>query len=471
MGMNKRSKDLAKTIETYYRSYGVNMKASLHKFLPKYDRFIFQLKILPGTKVDAIWKNATDIRMALNFPLFHPYLDESGIFLVVSRESICESSLQNMLNRYPTSYRDGHLAIALGYNLLGEMVFDNLDEMPHALYAGSTMSGKSSGLICLVMSLIAWYPVQTVNIIIFDIGASSMDVFERVPHLSYPIVKDSNTGAYVLSELTQEMERRVKYSDNELSKLPAIVCIIDECASFLDRIQDQKKRQKTEGHISELLRRGRKAKIHMVLATQDATYNAIGKATSNITSRMAFKVARYQTSISILNKSGAENLPGRGAMLYSSTECPNPVYIQGAYMEPEDVRRSVAAICEEEHDLMNRFQILEPSLTKSEGSVVYDSGFDDKREREFAEIIMWLLEQEKVSVSKIKENFSIGNRANDIMDRLCKMGLVSEKHGNLSRDVLPHNIEDILPTVMEILAHNGFLTESVQAVLNKKQGH
>ena len=106
------------------------------------------------------------------------------------------------------------------------LTYMNLRDAPHAMYAGATNSGKSMSLICLILSLIYYHSVDSVNLILCDMGGRSLSVFEDTPHLSHPIVYDEETGAYVISSLFKEMERRLALNEEEIRDLPSIVCVL-----------------------------------------------------------------------------------------------------------------------------------------------------------------------------------------------------------------------------------------------------
>ena len=458
-------KKLAQIVEKHYLCHGVHVKLKIQSVIGNGERLIFRIILKPGTKANLIFDRAPDIKMALQLPLFQPFRDGLAILLAVSENRVSQNSLLKMLKS--PIFRNGNhwLPIALGYNMRCEMVFADLAKMPHAMYAGSTNSGKSIGLICLIISLILRQPVRKVNLILFDIGANTLDLFDGVPHLSYPIVKDASTGIYIIGKLVEELEKRIKLSREELQDQPAIVCVIDEYVSFVNNIEGKKLSQELGNGISNLLRRGRHAKIHMVLSTQDPTLRNMKVDLGNITARMAFTCAKYHNSIAILGEGGAEKLPGRGAMLYKSNEYPNPVYLQGAYISPEDLVSLVDKIKGADHDLCSKFLI--PEFDASDQLMLETEDLDEAQDRtkELADIIMWTLGRDTISASQIIEHFSMGNRAYDIVDRLFEKGLVAEKFANQPRRVLPQAVEDLADNVLELLRSNGFSVEAVSDVI------
>ena len=441
-------------IEKHFARHGASIKLKLHKVVGDYERYIFSVKLNPGTRENLFFERAPDIRTALQLPLFQPFEDGLALYLAVSEKPVTGNRLLEMLNSQVFHQSRMWLPIALGYDLRNEMFFIDLGKLPHALYAGSTNSGKSVGLICLILSLVCKQPVNRANLILVGVGANSFDTLSGLPHLSHPIVKDTETGIYVIQSLAEEMERRIKLDGGELYKLPAIICVIDEYVSFAGNIRDKKLSSALASDILNLLSRGRHAKIHMVLATQDPTKNTMKNNIGNITARMAFACAKHQDSATILGKGGAEKLPGKGAMLFKSGDYPESMYVQGAYITPDETELLAANIASKPHDMSNKFVIPEIDISQSEILTVMDA-CTENRERELTEIILWALGRESISKLQIMQQFHMSNRVDAIMDTLFEMRLVAEKNANLPRAVIPESIEDIPADVTAFLTENG----------------
>lgn len=462
------TKRLAQIIEKHYWCHGAHIKLKLQSIVGSDERYIFRIKLKPGTKENLIFDRASDIKTALALPLFQPFRDGLAVFLAVSKNAVLDNSLVKML-RSPLFCKSRYwLPIAIGYNMRCGMVFADLAKLPHAMYAGAPRSGKSSGLISLIFSLIVKQPVRKVNLILIDIGASSIDLFDGIPHLSYPVVKDTDTGIYVIKELVNEMERRIRLDHTELQNLPAIVCVIDEYVSFISNVDGKKCSQELANKISNLLRRGRHAKIHMILATQDPTIKNMKVDVGSITARIAFACAKYHNSIATLGEGGAEKLSEKGAMLYKSNEYPTPVYLQGAFISNGEAVRLVERIREASHDISDKFVI--PKFDASEQMVVEvkDSEYVQDPNKELADIIMWVLERDTISSSQIMDRFSMGNRAYVFVKKLFEMGLVTEKFAKQPRKVLPQSIEDLPEEVLKLLLDQGFSAEKVSEIFAGK---
>lgn len=463
-------KKLAHRIEEHYAYHGVRIKLQLLLAENNGERLTFLVCLKPGTKINLIFERASDIQMALHIPLFQPFKDGINICLAVSKNSATQNSLLQMLKSRAFYQSRDWLPIAIGYNMRQEMIYADLAKMPHVMYAGSTNSGKSMGLICLILSLIVKQPVKNINLLIFDVGANSLGIFSDIPYLSYPIVKEYEEGVYVIKKLVEEMERRIRLSQDELRNLPALVCVIDEYVSFINYISDKKQSKMIADDISNLIRRGRHAKIHFVISTQDPIKNNMKVDVGNITTRMAFKCAKVQNSIAILGEKGAEKLSGKGALLMKSNDYSDPMYIQGAFISPDEIVQLVNFIKEKVYDPDSKFTIPEFELLELPEQVEEDERKICDKDKEMAQIIIWILSRDKVSASQIMTQFAMGNRAYDIVKQLYEMELIAEKFANQQRKVLPQSVESVPSKVMEFLQGQGYTADMVSDAISNKNG-
>ncbi|MBQ6889030.1 MAG: DNA translocase FtsK [Lachnospiraceae bacterium] len=454
-------KKIRQLIIKHYSRHGVDIDLIPLEIIGDNECIIFQIKLKPGTRENLIFDRASDIKTALQIQLFQPFKSGLKVCLAVSEKSVTQNSLWKMLTSQTFRRSKMLLPIALGYDMRCKMVFADLSEMPHVMYAGASNSGKSTGLICLILSLLYKNPAQKVNIILFDVVSDTMDSFEGVPQLSYPIIKDTATGVYVIRMVVKEMERRSQLDRKELLKQPAIICVIDEYLSFLLNISERKVVQEVEDSISNLLRCGRHAKIHMVLSTQNAAKKSMRVDINNISARVAFACAKYQDSITIIGEGGAEKLQGKGSLLYKSKEYPDPIQLQGAFMDSANVVQLVDRIKASNHDLSRKFVIPELEMEDPLMQELEIISSVSVKEKELADIIMWTLMHKTISVSQIKEHFSMGNRANEIMDVLCRMNIVTTKFSNQPRKVIPNSIEELTYETVNLLEHSGYTMEQI----------
>lgn len=467
-------KKLMNLIEMHYRHHGIVVRLQLMKVIGNYERVIFRFIIKPGTKVNLIFERAHDVQTALQMPLFEPFMNHLAICLAVSKYPFKQNGLIKMLSSQSFQKSRMLLPVALGYDMTCEMFFMDLAMSPHVMYAGATSSGKSIGLKCLILSLLARNSVRKVNLILIDVGTDTMDLFEGAPHLSCPIVKDVRTGCHVINSLVAEMERRKDFTDDELRKVPALICVIDEYISFISEAEEDESSEGIGTAISLLLQRGRHAKIHLVLAAQNPKSRFMKADISNITTRIAFRCDSHYTSTTILGKKGAESLPGKGAMLFKSNEYPDPIRLQGAFISDNDILHIVSQIKMSCHGAENKFQINDMNEQNSNPQIPVDiasvhSSSKQREEKVLADIIMWSLKRDNISANQVQDRFRMGNKAYAIVDRLCEMGLVSEKFANQPREVLIHSVNDLSSETVGLLERHGYTPEQIDEVFADKE--
>lgn len=458
---------IAKRVVMSYKKHGANIKVPSFEIVNGGERYILSIKLMPGTKESIITERAPDIQIAEQWPQFQPFKEGLEIRIAVSEYPVKENSLGKILQSHKFRKSEMKIPLALGYDMRGEMRIVDLVKLIHAMYAGSTGSGKSIGLWCLILSIISLQEANCVNIILFDVGANALEVFSEIPHLSYPLVKDTETAIYVIQKLVAEMERRMALERCELLNEPALICVIDEYVSLISNIANRKTSQLLSGAISNLLRRGRQAKIHIVLATQDPTIKNMKVDIGNITARMAFACAKYHNSITMLGEGGAEKLPGKGAMLFKSSETPEPIYLQGAYMSPTEVAKFVAHIKSSHHNCEGKFEI--PRMQALD-LVKFDADSSNEifplndDQQELTEVILWTLGRTNISMIQIMKKFRMGKRASKIVDTLSQMGIVGDSFVNQPRMVIPESIESVPNDVIKFILSQGISIDEIASV-------
>ena len=466
-----RVKAIKRTAIKIYRRLKVYVKMELLYHCKTNETFVFLLSPKAGTTKKAIFRYAEDVQIAMNVRQFKPFTMENRLLLAVSSSNESPKiGFDQILNSPVFRHNPDKLLVCLGYDILGTLFVIDLADMPHAMYVGATNSGKSMGLICLVLSLISHQHINKVNLVLCDMGGKSLDVFEGVPHLSHPIVTDEMTGAHVIDAIHQEMDRRLNADMEEIVSLPAIVCVIDEFVSFMDRTKKLPGGADVAGQITDILRRGRKAKIHMVIATQDPKADSMRVDIGNITSRMVFKCATYQASANVINCSGAEKLSGKGEMLFVSADHPHPTFIQGAYVSPQETKELVSAISSQSTDSIPKFvipEVFEDSKVPGDTVPVFHTPkpLVTEEVRKKANVVMWALGNDTISTERIKKEFHIGNQAKGLMNFLSEQNIVSEPHGNLPRSVLVKHRDQLSEPVLELLHSCGYSDEDIAAAI------
>lgn len=463
MNYVNRASKLANKIEKRFSVFGSDIEIVDDEFTNS--RYIFEVKLKRGTKESQFLKCCNDVKLALKLPLFQHFKRGMTSFLAVSEVPIRENGLGKILNSPIIKEGKQKIPYAIGYDPVGEMVIGDLAEMTHLLMAGASNSGKTVALRSLIMSIVCRCLTTQVNLLLFDIGASDLKIFEGIPHLSHPVIEDAEVGINVIMELKTEMDRRIAIKNNDLGefdKLPAIVVVIDELASFISDISNKRVGKTVVDSISNLLRRGRHAKIHMVLATQDPTLKSIKVDIGNITSRIALKCAKFHESVAITGKGGAEHLQGNGAMLVKIPQYQEYTYVQGAYMTEDTIRVILQRFRSKRYNTRYKFMV-SAAVANHENESIHSNMYHARattvnksiqdKNKELADVIEWALTQTEVSVLQIQKQFRIGNRASQIMEKLFELGIVGDKFAKLPRTVIPNSKADLSPEVIALLSY------------------
>jgi S-DNA-T family DNA segregation ATPase FtsK/SpoIIIE len=458
-------------IQMHYGGFNVVIELISIQIICGLHRYIYDVKIGQGIHVQSVFDIAKDVQIALGLPLFYPFMEGLSIRIAVSEYEIRTNELLKILRSPIFAASSMKLPLALGYDITGNIYLTDLVDLRHLLIAGPSGSGKSVALRCIILSIIVKRPVSEVNILLFDIGANSLSLFDDISHLSYPIVKDTATAAYVMEALVKEMERRIALGENECQSLPYLVCLVDEFDSIASGIKNKRDNQNFIISMNELLRKGRKAKVIMVLATHDPTLKNCKVNINEIVARIAFRCTKHHNSTAVLGESGAEKLPGGGALLFKSPAQSESKFLQGSFIKPEEITRvldSKPTDCDES----NKFVIDEytPLYQQPETAKTSDSESSVTIiDQEFADIIMWSLGRKKFSTNQISKQFHIGNRASNIADLLYHLGIISKKFVNQPRSIIPKSLEELSPEVIRILTHHGYSNEQVSDAFNVEE--
>ncbi len=239
------------------------------------------------------------------------------------------------------------LTFALGRDVSGQPYAVDLAKMPHLLVAGATGSGKSVCVNALITSLLMHARPDEVRLILVDLKRVELAPYDGLPHLLQHVIVEPHEAKAALNWAVHEMEDRYKRlashtvrnigAYNELpgleERMPFVVLIIDELADLIMR-----EGRKVEDPIVKIAQKARAVGIHLVLATQRPSVNVVtGLIKANVPSRIAFAMASNVDSRTVLDQPGAEDLIGRGDMLYQPVDLPRPVRLQGVFVSDEEV--------------------------------------------------------------------------------------------------------------------------------------
>ena len=400
----------------------------------------FEIVPPPGVKVSKILNLSDDIALSLaatGVRLEAPIPGKSAIGIEIANEEVGIVWLREVLESRAFRESPSPLTVALGKDIAGQPVVAALDAMPHLLVAGATGSGKSVLINSLILSLVYKAGPEQLRLILIDPKVVELSIYGRLPHLVDGVVTDPKRASRALRWAVVEMERRyrlfaasgardiARYNRAADEPLPYYVIIIDELADLMMVAPIE-----VEQSIARLAQMARAAGLHLVVATQRPSVDAItGTIKANIPSRIAFAVSSQVDSRTILDTAGAERLLGRGDMLFHPVGAAKPQRIQGAFVQ--------------ETEIENVMQAVDPGLRPTEGTSPWATGSDedapssrDEEDSRFVEALAVVVESRQASASLLQRRMRVGyTRAARLVDRMEELGYVSPSDGARGREV------------------------------------
>lgn len=417
----------------------------------------YELTMPRGISVNKIAQMADDIAMTLasngSIRVEAPIPGKNSVGVEVPNAQVSPVSLRELIDSEEFRTRGNPLSFVLGRDINGDIIFCNLDKMPHLLVAGSTGSGKSVCLNTMLLSMCYKAGPQDLRLILVDPKMVEFTTYNGLPHLLIPEVitgKDMTINA--LDWAIKEMERRyalfaknhnVNINDfnkgeavrsKREEKLPYIVIVIDELADLM-----LEAKREMDDRIAKLAAKARAAGIHLVLATQRPSVDVItGTVKANLPSRIAFALTNYMDSKTVLDGGGAEKLLGKGDMLFKPQDKPEPRRVQGAFVSNEEIYQVVEYIKTHNNPVYddNAYGAIKNKKDKPQGG---NAGGNTK-EIEFDPILKdalrMFIQTKQASGSMISRRYSVGfNRAGRIMDQMEMAGFIGPQEGSKPRQV------------------------------------
>lgn len=438
---------------------------------------LYEIVPAPGVKISRIVSLEHDIALALaarGIRIIAPIPGKSAIGVEIPNEKSQLVSAKSVLAHLHKSKAE--LPIALGKTIVGEVYITDLAIMPHLLIAGSTGSGKSVGINMLITSLIYAKHPSDIKFVIIDPKKIELSFYGKLnkhylavsPDLEEEIITVPQNALLVLKAVEHEMEKRydklakagvrhiVDYNKKIANpktrpqdtdkmkhhKLPYIVVIIDELADLM-----MTSGKEVEAPIARLAQLARAVGIHLVVATQRPSVNVItGVIKANFAARIAYQVATKIDSRTILDMNGAEQLLGRGDMLFLPGGIPKPIRMQNSFISTDEVEKITNYIYTQPGYSKRYFL---PSMfekkTSEAGSFITDL---DPMFEEAARVIV---RHQQGSVSLLQRRLKLGySRAARIVDQLEEAGIVGPSEGSKAREVIVEN-EEQLETILRNL--------------------
>ena len=436
---------------------------------------LYEITPAPGVRISKIRNLEDDIALslaALGIRIIAPIPGKGTIGIEVPNAKPQIVSMESILNSRKFQETTMELPMALGKTITNEVYMADLAKMPHLLVAGATGQGKSVGLNAIITSLLYKKHPAELKLVMVDPKKVEFSIYSPIiNHFlaqiegedDEPIITDVQKVINTLKSLCVEMDTRYdllkkararnlkeyneKFKNRQLNPehghkfMPYIVVIIDE---FGDLIMTAGK--EIELPIARIAQLARAVGIHMIIATQRPTTNIItGTIKANFPARMAFKVSAMIDSRTILDRPGANQLVGKGDMLFLAGN--EPVRVQCAFVDTPEVERICSFIaCQQSY--LHPFELPRPPMEDAGGGA---NDVDmDHLDPMFAEAAKLIVTSQQGSTSLIQRKFAIGyNRAGRLMDQLERAGVVGPAQGSKPRDVL---IQDEMS--LEMLLNN-----------------
>ena len=354
-----------------------------------------------------------------------------------SRENVY---LSEILANSDFKKKDIRLPIALGKNISGIPVVEDLASMPHLLIAGTTGSGKSVCINTIILSLLYRHSPDKCKFILIDPKMLELSTYEGIPHLLCPVITEAKKAASVLGWVVKEMESRYRlmtkegvrnidgYNAKHTITMPYIVVVVDEMSDLMLVAGKE-----IENYIQKLSQMARAAGIHIIMGTQRPSVDVItGTIKANFPTRISFQVTSKIDSRTILGEQGAEQLLGKGDMLYMSS-ANRIVRIHAPFVSENEIEKVNNYLrSEAEPDYID--EILNFVDEKEVGENILDKGNKDELYQSALDIIR---SEGKASTSFLQRKLQIGyNRAARIIDMMEADGIVSKANHVGKRDIL-----------------------------------
>ncbi len=422
----------------------------------------YEVILAPGVRVSTIKNLADDIALALRSSggvrIEAPIPGTNAVGIEVPNKTRSTIYLRDMIESKEFSKASSKLAACLGADIAGDPIIFDIAKMPHLLVAGTTGSGKSVCINCIIMSLLYKVRPDEVKFILIDPKKVEFSIYKNIPHLMAPVVTTPKDAAGALQAAVEEMERRFEIFENvgvrdvkgynsvtaddpDMPYLPHIVIIIDELADLMMTAKNE-----VETAICRIAQKARAAGMHLIIGTQRPSADVVtGLIKANVPSSIAFAVKSQIDSRVILDHGGAEALTGRGDMLFVPIGAMRDTRVQGAFVDDKEVEK----ICEFIRATNGTAQYDEKFISKLKELAAQCGNPDSRRDLppptdgekaddpKYADAVRVAIEENRISTSLLQRKLEVGySRAAKLIDRMQSEGIVSPPDGSKPRSIL-----------------------------------
>ncbi len=411
----------------------------------------YEFQPAPGIKVSRIVNLADDLALAMKavaVRIVAPVPGKDVVGVEVPNHSREVVYLREILETKTFMQHQSKLALGIGKDIGGKPYIADLTRMPHLLIAGATGSGKSVCVNALICSILFHATPEEVRFIMVDPKMLELGVYDGIPHLLIPVVKDPHKATNALNWATEEMTRRytilaqkgvrniAQYNEEILEfrknqhadaqpiegPLPYIVIIVDELADLMIVSAG------VEKPITRLAQMARAVGIHLILATQRPSVDVItGVIKANFPARISFRVSSKVDSRTILDANGAELLLGDGDMLFLQPGTSNIRRLHGSFLSEKEIKRLTTALkkMQKPHYDQTVLHYAEGNTDENDDAALYEKA------------VQLVVNSGEASISMLRRTLRIGHsRASRLVDTMEKDGIVGPFQGSRPREIL-----------------------------------
>ena len=441
----------AEQIKKTLKNFGIKVEMKDVQVGPVVTQFSF--KPAEGTKLSRITALHDDLALSL---AAHPIRIEAPIpgkpyvGLEVPNKQSAIVRIKTLIDSKTFKERKNNMQMILGKDVAGDDWITDLAKMPHLLVAGQTGSGKSVCLNSIIVSLLYQNKPSDLRFIMIDPKRVELPLYNGIPHLLAPVITDTRKTLNAFKWAVSEMERRydilskfgkrniASYNEIAKEKMPYIVFIVDELADIMVTAGKE-----VETYIVRLTQMSRAIGIHLVIATQRPSVNVItGLIKANVPARISFSVASNTDSRTILDKSGAEKLIGKGDMLFVDPKDNKPRRIQGVFVSEEEVKKIANSLkLQLELPVSYCEEIVSDNDSSGEGpgGITGRIGIDNNQHKDvlYSQAVDIVIQNKKASSSYLQRRLRIGfTRAARLIDIMEENGIVGPAQGSKPRTIL-----------------------------------